>query len=392
MIDPPARRFPSPGGAPSRSRVVVPVVIAAAVAVLGAAPTVLGHGSVPDDPPSAISLLFGWSSEPLLALPTLAAALVWLRLVGSVNRSHPDNPVPRRRSGAFLAGLLAIAFALQSGIERYDTTLFSVHMVQHLLLTLVAAPLLVLGAPITLLLRAASAEDRRRWILPVLHSRFVRVVAHPVVDTLLFGAVMWGTHFSPLFDHALEDRFAHDVEHLLFLGAALLFWWPALGLDPGPYRLSPPVRIMYTFLQMPQNTFLAVAILYAPTVLYAHYATIAAPWLPDPLTDQQLAAGIMWLGGDLLFLTAILGLVWDWSRREERDTVAAERRADNALPLIRAREADLASRVASRATTAPAEQGEGEQAAQAAGHGEIGDGAAGDGDTGHAAERAPGLG
>jgi len=278
-------------------------------------------------------------------------------MVAKVNRAHPANRVPRRRSVAFLGGLVAIALALQSGIERYDTSLFSIHMIQHLLLVMVASPLIALGAPVTLLLRAAGAEDRRRWILPVLNSRIARIVTHPVLDSVVFAVVMWGIHFSPLFNHALEDRLAHDAEHVLFLTAGLLFWWHAVGADPGPHRLSPPVRVLYTFMQMPQNTFLAVAILFAPAPLYAHYASLQAAWLPDPLADQQLAAGIMWIGGDLIFLAAILAIVIDWSRREERDSAAQERRADLARAEIRVREARLAER---RSARAAAESGAGQ--------------------------------
>jgi putative copper resistance protein D len=301
------------------------------------------------------NLLLGWSFEPALALPLLGAALVWLALVRRVNRAHPDHPVPPVRSASFLGGLLAIAFALQSGIERYDTALFSIHMVQHLLLTMVGAPLIALGAPITLLLRAASPALRRRWILPGLHSRAARVVGHPILATVLFAGVMWGTHFSPLFDRALEDRLAHDVEHLAFLAAALLFWWPAVGLDPGAYRMSHPARILYTFLQMPQNTFLAVAISFAPGPLYPHYTTLARPWGPDPLVDQQIAGAIMWVGGDLLFLAAILALVAGWSHREERESATRERRDDAQLAALRAREAAFAARRASAPDSGAAE-------------------------------------
>ena len=338
----------------------------------GASPVVLAHGAVPDDPPSLAGLLLDWSIDPVLGLPLLAVALIWIRAVRRVDRLHPANQVPRRRSAAFLGGLLAIALALQSGIERYDTTLFSIHMVQHLLLTMVAAPLIALGAPVTLLLRVAGATDRRRWILPVLHSRAVRVIGHPVVATLVFAGVMWGTHFSPLFDRALEDRLAHDLEHVLFLGTALLFWWPAVGLDPSPYRLSHPVRILYTFLQMPQNTFLAMAIIWAPAVRYPHYASLDAAWLPDPLADQQLAAGIMWLGGDLIFLAALFALMLGWSRREELDTAAAERRADQARAGIRLRETGLATRRAAISTPiagAAGASGAGASAAAPAGAG-----------------------
>jgi putative copper resistance protein D len=218
-------------------------------------------------------------------------------------------------------------------------------MIQHVLLSFVAAPLIVLSAPITLLLRAASPPTRRRSILPALHSRPVRILAFPVVAWILFAAVMWATHFSPLFDAALEDPLVHDLEHVLFLASALLFWWPALGLDPTPWRMVPPVRALYVFLQMPQNTFLAVALLGAPAVLYAHYATLDRPWGPDPLLDQQVAAGIMWLVGDVAFLAVVIGLVWVWMREDARDGARADRRADAARALIREREARLADRL-----------------------------------------------
>ena len=317
------------------------------LAALGplAAP-VFAHGQVPAEPPTIGNLLLGWSFDPALVLPLLLIGGGWIALVRRVNAAHPATPVPARRSVAFLAGVATIAIALQSGIERYDTTLFSVHMVQHLLLTLVAAPLLALGAPITLLLRAATPRARQRVILPILHSRVVRVLGFPVVAWLLFAGVMWATHFSPLFDLALENRLVHDLEHVLYLGSALLFWWPAVGLDPAPWRLPHPVRALYVFLQMPQNTFLAVVILNAAVPLYPHYVTLARSWGPTPLVDQQMAGGIMWLGGDLLFIAAIAGVIYGWMRREEAENARVDRRLDAERAAIRARETRLAERLA----------------------------------------------
>jgi putative membrane protein len=306
----------------------------------------LGHGAVPAEPPTLAGLVFGWSFEPTVFLPLALLVAGWVALVRRVNAAHPATPVPRRRSVAFLAGVAAIAVALQSGIERYDTTMFSIHMVQHLLLTLVAAPLIALGAPVTLLLRAASPRVRRRFILPLIHSRILRVVSFPVVAWLIFAGVMWATHFSPLFDLALENRLVHDLEHSLYLGAALLFWWPAVGLDPAPWRLAHPVRVLYVFLQMPQNTFLAVVIMNAATPLYPHYATLARPWDPSPLVDQQMAGGIMWMGGDLLFIAAIAAILAGWMRHEEAQTGRADRRVDAERGAMRARETRLAERLA----------------------------------------------
>jgi putative copper resistance protein D len=219
-------------------------------------------------------------------------------------------------------------------------------MVQHLLLTLVAAPLIALGAPITTLLRAATPEVRRQLILPILHSRVMRVLSFPVVSWLAFAAVMWGTHFSPLFDLSLEQPLVHDLEHALYLGAGLLFWWPAVGLDPSPWRMPHPVRAMYVFLQMPQNTFLAVAILGSSVPLYAHYATLVRSWGPSALADQQQAGGLMWLGGDILFLAAMGAILAGWMIHEKSREEIVDRRLDAERAAIRVREAKLAERLA----------------------------------------------
>jgi putative copper resistance protein D len=324
-----------------------------ALTAVAAAGTASAHGPVPAEPPNAANLLFGWSIEPTVLLFLLLAGGIWIRFVRRVNRAHPNNPVPRRRSAYFLSGLFVVAFALMSGIDAYDTTLFSVHMVQHLLLTLVAAPLIVLGAPITLLLRVSTPNVRHRLILPILHSRAMRVISFPVVAWLIFAGTMWWTHFSPLFDLALENPGVHDLEHLLYLTAGLLFWWPAIGLDPSPWRMSHPVRAMYVFLQMPQNTFLAVTIMNASAVLYAHYATNVRSWGPSALADQQAAGGLMWIGGDLLFLTAIFLIIAGWMAHEKRQEAVVDRRLDAERAAIRAREAKLAERLAAEREVRP---------------------------------------
>jgi putative copper resistance protein D len=254
--------------------------------------------------------------------------------------------VPSIRSVCWLLGLGAIVVALQSPIERYDTTLFSVHMVQHILLTLIAPPLLALGAPITLLLRVVRPETRRRVILPILHSVPVRVITFPVVTWLLFALAMWGTHFSPIFDRSLEDPSVHQLEHAFYLVAGCLFWWPVVALDPSPWRMREPARILYTFLQMPQNSFLGLAIISATTPLYAHYATLVRDWGPTVLDDQLMAGALMWVVGDLVFLTAILGILVGWMRREERAAHASDIREDAARAAIRERESRLAERLA----------------------------------------------
>jgi len=334
---------PMPGPHWIRRSVALTAVLAGLATLAG---PVSAHGPVPTEAPTAASLLLGWTFEPLPTLGLVVAVWWWLWAVRRVDSLHPGNPVPRRRTVAFLGGIVALAFALLSGIARYDTSLFSVHMVQHVLLMLVGAPLIALSAPVTLLLRLSSHHTRQRWLLPVLHSRVVRFLAFPITTWVFFAVMMWSTHFSPLFNASLEDPAIHDLEHVLFLVGALLFWWPAVALDPAPWRMSHPARIGYLFTQMTQNTFLAVVILNATAVLYPHYVTLVRPWGLPPLDDQRLAAGLMWIAGDAVFMTAILAVVAGWMRAETKNEVRANRRADEELAEIRIRERRLADRLA----------------------------------------------
>ncbi len=300
----------------------------AAVATLLLAPAaVAAHGQAPLPPTPAI-LLDGWTFLVDVWLPVILVALAYWQARSMVNRRHPTNPVPRWRLWSWLAGLGAIILALASPIEFYDTTLFSVHMVQHLLLSFVAAPLLVLAAPITLLLRVASPEARRKWILPALNSHLVRVISHPLVAWCLFAGVMWFTHFSPLFDASLEDLSLHRLEHALFLSTAMLFWWPVIGADPSPHRLGYGARVLYLAVGMPLSSFLGLVIFSAPTVLYPHYATLVRGWGPSPLEDQNWAGGIMWAGGDAAFALALVLTVAAWLQHEEREAVREDARLD----------------------------------------------------------------
>ena len=260
--------------------------------------------SRPSRRPSA-TLLFGWTFEPL---PTLGIAR---RPRPVVVGGPPGRPrrirrtrCPRRGRSSSALGMLALAFALLSGIDRYDTTLFSIHMVQHILLVLVAAPLIALAAPITLLLRVATPRRRRRWILPVLHSRVVRVLAFPVVAWLLFAGVMWASHFSPLFDAALEDPLVHDLEHApvprdraAVLVAGRRRWTRRRG--GCPTRRAPctsSCRCPRTR-SWPWSSSARRRV-----ALPALRARPCRTWGPTALEDQQLAAGIMWIAGDAIFL------------------------------------------------------------------------------------------
>jgi putative copper resistance protein D len=308
-----------------------------ALLLLALAPaTVLAHGA-DAPPPTFPAVLLAWRFDPLVVVPLVATAAAYLWAVRMVNRAHPRNPHPRVRTWCFMGGLGAIGLALASPIEAYEGVLFSVHMVQHLLLMLVAAPLLLAGGPITLTLRVATPPVRRR-LLWVLHSPVVKAISFPVVAWLLFAAVNWGWHFSTLYDEALENQALHYLQHATFLGAALLFWWPITGVDPSPWRMPYPVRLFYLFLALPQNSFLGVALLNTGTVLYPHYVTNVRTWGLSPLDDQHLGGVLMWAAGDIAFLVGMVVVLLGWVRAEERKTarlderLAAERAARGEEP------------------------------------------------------------
>lgn len=275
--------------------------------------------------PAFPSVLAEWSFDPVALVGLLVGAAAYLWAVRRVDAAHPTNRHPRWRTWLFLGGLAAIGAALLSPIEAYEGVLFSVHMVQHMLLQLVAAPLLLAGAPITLTLRVASPAWRRR-ILAVLHSRVIRAISFPVVAWAFFAATNWGWHFSTLYNEALENQALHYLQHAHFLLAALLFWWPALRADPSPWRLPHPVRLFYLFLAMPQQSFLGVSLLGTAGVLYPHYATNVRDWGPTPLEDQHIGGMIMWVVGDIAFLVGMALVVVLWMRHEERRTARLDAR------------------------------------------------------------------
>ncbi len=307
-----------------RRRVGLAALAALTPAVLPGA--TMAHGEAVSAP-SFPGVLLAWSFDPLAIALISAAALVYLRAVREVNAAHPRSPVSRWRTIAFLAGLVAIAVALLSPIERYETALISVHMVQHMLLQLVAAPLLLLAAPVTLALRAAPAGVRG-WLLRVLHSRLLRVVTHPIVAWTAFVVVGWGWQFSPLYDLAAESVLVHYVQHAVYLGVALLFWWPIVAVDPSPRKLAFPGRVAYVALSIPQNSFLGITLMNVQPSLYPHYWTQLRDWGPPFAEDLQIAGAIMWGMGAMVFVVALLLVLAAWMRSEERRTQRREGRAD----------------------------------------------------------------
>lgn len=306
------------------------------------------HGEVPGEP-SFPGTLFAWSFDPLPLVGVGFAAAAYLRAVRVVNAAHPRSPIPKSRIVAWLAGLAAVLLALQSPIDRYEGALVSIHMVQHMLLQFVAAPLLLLGAPMTLALRVASPPVRAP-LLRVLHSRAIRLITHPVVAWSTFAAVNWFWQFSPAYNAAVEIETLHYLQHATFLAAGLLFWWPIAGIDPAPNKVPYPGRIAYLAIAIPQNSFFGVTLMNSRTDLYPHYATLVRDWGPSLAEDFSIAGAVMWGGAGMMLVPAVLLTLAAWMRDEERKTARREQRNGGAAQAERERLEWQATRAAERPT------------------------------------------
>lgn len=309
----------------------------AAAAALSPAIAFADGGAQPE--PIFPGVLARWQIAPLFMVSLVIAVWLYVAGVARVNRMHPDSKVPRKRHACFGIGVGALVIALISPLGAYDDTLFSLHMVQHLLIMDVAAPFLLLAAPLTLILRASTPSFRKRIVLPILHSRAVRVISFPVVTWFVYAAVLWGSHYSGLYEESLVNNWVHEAEHVVYLVAAMLFWWQAIGIDPAPWRIPHPVRVVYVFLFMPQMAWLGLAFYGSDHVFYSHYANLARTWGPSPLLDQQAAGAVMWLLGDTLSGCWVAYMIYRWVKHEE----IATRRRDRELDRERAQRAAAAA-------------------------------------------------
>ncbi len=248
----------------------------------------------------------------LVALVSLAVAAAAYGLAFRRVRTSGIS-FPSTNAVWFSAGIATLLVALGPPMHGWSEETFLAHMAQHLLLVLIAPPLLALGAPITLALRASSPAVRTRVLVPLLRSWVARLLSNPIVGWVLLIGVSFGVHVTPLFDEALRSGVIHGAEHIVWLTAALIYWWPIVGRDPSPHRIAYPVRMLSLFLAMPAMSFLALAIYSAAVPLARTYAGLHPS---TALADQQSAAVLMWLLGNVLLTIAILAVAVAWKHHD----------------------------------------------------------------------------
>lgn len=272
----------------------------------------------------SVPLLLRWQADPVVVAGILAMLTLFGYAVRAARRRGASVAPARVRY--FLAAMTVMGLALLSPIAAISEERFSVHMAEHLLLLFGTAPLLALSAPITLALQAAPSDVRRRVLLRALNSAPVKAISHPVVSWVLFAAVMYASHFSALYDAALRNQGLHGFEHLLYLGAAALFWWPVIRRDPVPGSFPWPARLLYLGLAMPYQSLLGLAIYSSNSPLYDTYLNYGSR--AEVLADQQLAGAIMWIVGDLLMLIAIGLAAYGWVQHDARETARIDAKLD----------------------------------------------------------------
>jgi cytochrome c oxidase assembly factor CtaG len=291
------------------------------------APVVLAHrDGLPEF--GALSVLTEARPEPLPLLLVLVVGGTYLYGARRL-RARGDAWSPAR-TASFVGGLGTVAVATMSGLAAYDESLFGVHMVQHMLLAMVAPVFLALGAPVTLALRTLPRGPRGR-LLALLHSRFALVMTFPLVPWLLFVASPFALYFTGWYDATLSNRVLHELLHAHFLLVGALFFWPLLGVDPVPGRQSHPFRMLLVALTLPFHAFLGVSIMSLTPdgrglIAADHY--LARHDLAEAVFQQNLGGALLWSSGDLVGLLFLGVLLTQWMRASEREAQREDRRLD----------------------------------------------------------------
>jgi cytochrome c oxidase assembly factor CtaG/putative copper export protein len=284
-------------------------------------------------PPTLARVLFDWRFD--LIFGTVAVVMALLYLAGVRRLRRRGDAWPMGRTLGWLSGCAALLFATSSGLGRYMPAMFSMHMVAHMLLSMLVPILLVLGAPVTLALRALPTAGRgeppgpREWLLAALHSRISRFLTHPIVATALFVVGFYGLYFGGIFDAAVDNHAAHVLMNVHFLLSGYLFYWVVIGIDPTPRQIPQLAKVAMVFASLPLHAFFGVVLMGMQTVLgETFYRSLQLSWHNDLLGDQRLGGGIAWAAGEVPLVVVMIALLIQWRRSDQRTAKRLDRAAD----------------------------------------------------------------
>ena len=275
--------------------------------------------------------------RPDLFFAVLVVVLGGLYAAGVVRLRSRGDAWPVGRTLAWGIGLLTIIAVTTTGVATYAPVLFSTHMIQHMVLSMLSPILLVLGAPVTLALRAlkpaAIRGDRgpREWLTIVLHSRALRFLGHPAVATVIFIVSTYTVYFTPLFGYLMRAHIGHLAMLVHFLASGSLFFWVLIGVDPTPRRLPYLSKMLLLFVTMPFHAFFGIALMnIGKPIAAGWYTALRRPWGTSTLVDQHTGGAIAWAFGEIPTFIVLIAMVFQWYADDQRLARRLERRADRA--------------------------------------------------------------
>ncbi|MFF3660968.1 cytochrome c oxidase assembly protein [Streptomyces olivochromogenes] len=291
-----------------------------------------GHGMTMDLPPFTLGRGLEWSADPFF----LVACLVGLGLYGwgVVRLARRGDKWSVGRTIAFVLGVLTVMLVMCTRLNDYGMVMFSVHMVQHMVISMLSPILILLGAPITLALRALPVaatrgnKGPRELLLMFLHSRYMRIITHPAFTIPLFIASLYALYFSPIFDFLMGSKTGHIAMMCHFLAVGLVFFWPIMGVDPGPHRPGYLMRMLELFAGMPFHAFFGIALMMASGPMVETYKNPPASLGIDALSDQSAAGGIAWAFSEIPSVLVLIALLFQWYASEKRQARRTDRAAD----------------------------------------------------------------
>ncbi|MGW4737835.1 cytochrome c oxidase assembly protein [Nocardia xishanensis] len=284
-------------------------------------------------PPTIARLTFDWRFD--LIFGTAAIVLAVLYLLGVRRLRSRGDSWPVGRTIAWLSGCALLLFATSSGVGRYSPAAFSVHMGQHMALSMLAPILLALGGAVTLSLRALPPAGRtgapgpREWILAAVHNPVSRFLTHPIVASVIFVAGFYALYMGGIYDTFVDSHAAHLLMNIHFLLSGYLFYWVVIGIDPKPRQVEPLTKLGMVFGSLPFHAFFGVALMSMTTVMGGwFFRSLDLGWNSDLLGDQRTGGSLAWASGEVPLVVVMLALLIQWSRSDERMAKRIDRAAD----------------------------------------------------------------
>jgi cytochrome c oxidase assembly factor CtaG len=259
----------------------------------------------------------------------VAALVLYLWGVRRNNALHPRHPWSVSKTVAWVGALVTTGIAIFSFVGVYDGELFWDHMVQHLLLIMVAAPLFAIASPLQLAWRSTSGSAHL-VVTEALRSPVAKFFGHPAVAFVLYAVLIPLSHLTSWYNLTLEHESVHNAEHLAFLVVGYLFWRQIFGTDPNAYRLHPALQFAYLFLAVPIDTFSGLSLAGESHEIFPAYFATHRTWGPSYVTDLHIGGTIMWVLGDTLMLWPMIPVALRWMHMEERKAERIDRELDAA--------------------------------------------------------------